>query len=150
MLMLANPGTVFFSCLTVVLGELSSFFFMAFWMGLFMRQGLPMPILWPAIKVSGFFWQRPNSSQSGLRHLDLVPDGLDRHLALQSSMATLFSSLEKCLLVFAHMAVIDWQMQSGFLHYIHCQNGISLPRMMKIGTEHPNKQENKMHLSPGS
>jgi hypothetical protein len=71
-------------------------------------------------------------------------------LALQSSMATLFSSLEKCLLVFAHMAVIDWQMQSGFLHYIHCQNSISLSRMMKIGVEHPNKQENKMQLSPGS
>jgi hypothetical protein len=26
-----------------------------------------------------FFWQRPNSSQSGLRHLDFVPDGLERH-----------------------------------------------------------------------
>jgi hypothetical protein len=71
-------------------------------------------------------------------------------LTLQSSMATLFSSLEKCLLIFAQMAVIDWQMRSGFLRYIHCQNGISLPRMMKIGMEYPNKQENKMQLSPGS
>jgi hypothetical protein len=43
-------------------------------------------------------------------------------LALQSSMATLFSSLEKGLLVFAHMAEIDWQMRSGFLHYIGHQN----------------------------
>jgi hypothetical protein len=37
MLMLANLGTVLFSCLAVVVGELSSFFFMAFWMVLFMR-----------------------------------------------------------------------------------------------------------------
>ncbi len=35
-------------------------------------------------------------------------------LALQSSMATLFSSLEKGLLVFPHIAEIDWQMRSRF------------------------------------
>jgi hypothetical protein len=37
--MLANPGTDFFSCLTVVAGELSSFFFFAFWMVFFDQTG---------------------------------------------------------------------------------------------------------------
>jgi hypothetical protein len=71
-------------------------------------------------------------------------------LALQSSMATLFSSLEKALLVFPHMVEIDWQMQSGFLHYIGHQNSNSTSRTVKFRMEHPKTQENKMQLSPGS
>jgi hypothetical protein len=64
-------------------------------------------------------------------------------------MATLFSSLEKGLLVFPHIAEIDWQMRSRFLHYIGHQNGNSTSRMVKFGMEHPKTQENKMQLSPG-
>jgi hypothetical protein len=65
-------------------------------------------------------------------------------------MATLFSSLEKGLLVFPHMAEIDWQMRSGFLHYIGHQNGNSMSRTVKFRMEHPKTQENKMQLSLGS
>jgi hypothetical protein len=38
--------------------------------------------------------------------------------ALQSSMTTLFSLLEKGLVVLAHMAEGDCQILSGFFHYI--------------------------------
>ncbi len=110
MSILANPGTVLFSCLTVVVGELSSLFFMAFWMVLFMRQGSSTANL-AASNQSGFFWQRSNSSQSGLRQLDFVPDGLERHFgppklnghpffpllrSVCSSLHTWLSSTGKC------------------------------------------------------
>jgi hypothetical protein len=49
-------------------------------------------------------------------------------LALQISMDTFFSILEMGLIVFAHKAESNWQMQSGFFHYIYCQDGISMPR----------------------
>jgi hypothetical protein len=101
--------------------------------------------------VSGFFLAKAKT----LRKVDFdiltwSLMALRGTLALQSSMATLFYSLEKGLLVFAHVAMIDWQMQSGFLHYIGHQNGNSPSRTMKFCMEHPKTQENKMQLSPGS
>jgi hypothetical protein len=39
------------------------------------------------------------------------------------------------------MAESDWQMGSGFFHYIRQQDGISTPRTMKFCMEHPNKRE---------
>jgi hypothetical protein len=45
-------------------------------------------------------------------------------LSLQSSKDIIFSIFEKGLFLFAHMAKSDWQMRSGFFHYIHCQDGI--------------------------
>ncbi len=54
MYMCANPGKVF-RCLAVVVGVLSSFFIMAFWIFLLTREGLPSPGFWTAIKVFGFF-----------------------------------------------------------------------------------------------
>jgi hypothetical protein len=41
--------------LAVAVGALSIFFLMALWKLLLMRESLPPPDLWPAIKVYGFF-----------------------------------------------------------------------------------------------
>jgi hypothetical protein len=71
-------------------------------------------------------------------------------LGLQSLMATLFSSLEKGLVVFAHTAQRDWQMRSGFFNYFRRQDRIVLPKMVKFHLLYPNIQENQIKLSPGS
>jgi hypothetical protein len=89
----------------------------------------------PATKVSGFFLAKAKT---------LLKVDLRGTLALQSSMATLFSSLEKGLLVFPHMAAINWQKRSGFLHSIGHQNGKTMARMVKFCMEHPKTQKNEM------
>ncbi len=66
----------------------------------------------PVTKVSWFFLAKAKT---------LLKVALRGTLALQSSMATLFSSLEKGLLVFPNMAEIDWQMRSGFLQIVKMQ-----------------------------
>ncbi len=52
MLMLANPSTVFFSCSAVVLGELSSYFFIAFLDG-FVDETVPSTANLAASNQSG-------------------------------------------------------------------------------------------------
>ncbi len=69
---------------------------MAFWMFLLKTKGLPLPGLWPAIKVPWFFLAKANTLlkvDSDMFTWSLM--ALRGTLALQSSITTLFSSLER-------------------------------------------------------
>jgi hypothetical protein len=73
-----------------------------------MTAGLPMPGMQPAARVFGFFFEKARTLLNvdfNILFYFLVP--LRRILALQSSIATCFSFLEKGLVVFSYIAESD-------------------------------------------
>ncbi len=93
MLMLANPGTVFFGCLAVVVGELSRFFLRAF--GCFVDERGPSTASLVASNQSLWFFLAKVKILLNVDLDILTKIALRGTLALQSSMATLFSTLRR-------------------------------------------------------
>ncbi len=112
----------------------------------FFRQSLLLTLVTHSMMISLFYSSMLEQENS------LSLNFIQAHtlLSLQRSMEPFFSILEKGLVVFAHMAESDWQMRSGFFYYIHCQDGISMPRTVKFCTEHPTKEENSIQFFSGS
>jgi hypothetical protein len=97
--MLANPGTVFFSCLAVVVGDIEHLLLHGLLDSLVDETGPATANLAARNQSVRIFLDKgQNSSQSQLRYLDLVLMALRGILALQSSMAIFFSLLRRVCL----------------------------------------------------